>query len=63
MSKELVLSAKVLAHYDPMLPLKLVADTLALGKGGVISLFFSCWIGASYCFASRTLIPSKGNYA
>ena len=37
-SKDRILSEKVLTHYDPMLPLKLVADTSAYGPGAVISL-------------------------
>ena len=35
-SKNLILSAKVLSHSDPMLPLKLAADTSAYGLGAVI---------------------------
>ena len=39
-SKDLILSAKVLARYDPMLPLKLAADASAYGLRAVISQFF-----------------------
>ena len=45
----LVLSAKVLGHYDPMLPLKLAADASSYGPGAVIT-HFSRWIRTPYCF-------------
>ena len=63
-SKDLILSAKVLAHYDPILPLKWEADASAYGLGAVFSHIFPWYIGAPYClFESRTIIPSEHNFA
>ena len=62
-SKDLILSAKVLDHYGPMLPLQLVADASACGLGAVISHIFPDGSEQPFAFASRTLTPSERNYA
>ena len=60
--KELV-SAKVLAHYDPDLPMKMAADASAYGVGAVISHVYPNGNEHPIAFASRTLTKSEQNYA
>lgn len=56
-------SRQVLAHYDPSLPLSMLADALAYGVGVAISQ--QCHDGKDrpMAFASRTLSPSECKYS
>ena len=61
--KEKLASAEVLAHYDVNLPIKLDCDASAYGIGAVLSHTYSDGSERPIAYASRTLSPSKGNYA
>jgi len=61
--KKHLTSVKLLTHYDPTLPLTLVADASAYGVGAVISHVFPDGSEHPIAFASRTLTPSEKNYA
>jgi hypothetical protein len=52
-------SSQVLAHYNPKLPIKMVADTSAYGVGAVISHVYPDGSEKPIAFASRTLSKSK----
>ena len=58
-----IASAKVLMHYDPRLPIKLVADDSAYGKGVVILHRMPDGTEKPITLASRTLTKSKKNCA
>ena len=60
--KELV-SAKILARYDPDLPMKMAADALAYVVGTVISHVYPNGNEHPIAFASQTLTKIKKNYA
>ena len=60
--KELV-SSKLLAHYDPELPIKMAADASAYGVGAVILHVYLNGNEKPIAFASRTLSKSERNYA
>ena len=62
-AKDRVISAGVLTHYDPSLPITLAADASAYGVGAVISHVFSDNTERPIAFASRTLTTSEQNYA
>ena len=62
-SKEVLVSSKVLVHYNPSLPLKLAGDASAYGVGAVISHVMEDGSERPIAFASRTLTPSERNYA
>ena len=62
-TKDQVISAGVLTHYDPSLPITLAADASAYGVGAVISHVFSDNTERPIAFASRTLTTSEQNYA
>ena len=68
------MSSRVLAHYDPTLPLKLAADASAYGVGAdgrvrstqtLVIRHFTCyakWRKRPIAIASRALQPSERNY-
>ena len=58
-----LVSAKVLAHYDPDLPMKMAADASAYGVGAVIPHVYPNGNERPVAFASRTLTKSEKNYA
>ena len=60
--KQKLVSAEVLVHYDPSLPLRLACDASAYGVGAVISHVFPNGDERPVAYASRTLTPSERNY-
>ena len=62
-AKDQLTSSRVLAHYDPALPIKLAADASAYGVGAVIAHVFADGTEHPIAFASRTLTSSERNYA
>ncbi len=62
-AKEALISARVLTHYDPSLPINLAADASSYGVGAVISHVCSDGTEKPIAFASRTLSSSEKNYA
>ena len=61
--KEILGSSRVLAHYNPSLPLTLAADTSAYGVGAVISQKYPAGTEHPIAYASCTLTQSEKNYA
>ena len=62
-AKERLVSAPVLAHYDPSLPLKLVGDASAYGIGAVISHTDQDGQERPIAFTSRTLSAAELSYS
>ena len=62
-AKDKIISAGVLTHYDPTLPITLAADASAYGVGAVISHVFPDNSEHPIAFASRTLTASEQNYS
>ena len=62
-AKTLLVSAPVLAHYNPELPIKMAGDASAYGVRAVISHVFSDGTEQPVAFASHTLSPSEQNYS
>ena len=62
-AKKLLVTAPVLAHYNPSLPIRLAADASAYGIGAVISHVFKDSSERPVAFTSRTLSPTERNYA
>ena len=58
-AKKQIASVKVLTHYDPNLPIKLVADASAYGIGAMISHRMPDGTERPIAFASRTLTASE----
>ena len=61
--KQLIVSAPILTHYDPKLPVILDADASAYGIGAVISHIFPNWEERPIAFSSRTLSKAERDYA
>ena len=61
--KKQLVSARILVHYDPELPLRMAADASAYGVGAVISHVYEDGSERPIAFASHTLTPSERNYA
>ena len=61
--KEQIVSAGVLTHYNPQLPITLAADASSYGVGAVISHVLPDGGEHPIAFASRTLTTSERNYA
>ena len=56
------MTAPVLAHYNPSLPIRLAADASAYGIGAVISHVFEDGSERPVAFTSCTLSPTEQNY-
>ena len=61
--KDTLVSSPVLAHYNPLLPLRLAGDASAYGVGAVISQVTEDGTEQPIAFASRTLSKSEQNYS
>ena len=57
------MSAPVLAHYDPSLPLKLAGDASAYSIGAVISHTYPDGEESPIAFVSRTLSAAELSYS
>ncbi|XP_037560807.1 uncharacterized protein K02A2.6-like [Dermacentor silvarum] len=62
-SKELLVSAAVLAHYDPKKPVVLVCDASPYGVGAVLAHREDSGAERPIAFASRSLAPAERNYS
>ena len=63
LAKDQIVSAQVLTHYNPALPICMAADASAYGIGAVISHRQPDRSEHPISFASRTLTPSERNYS
>ncbi|XP_056144392.1 uncharacterized protein K02A2.6-like [Lampris incognitus] len=61
--KELMVSQKVLTHYNPELPLRLACDASPYGVGAVLSHVMPDGVEKPITYASRTLSKAEQNYA
>ncbi len=62
-SKELIMSDRVLAHYDPDKPLRVASDASPHGIGAVMSHVFPDGTERPIAFASRSLNKAERNYS
>ena len=62
-AKEKLVSAPILAHYDPSKKLKLAADASAYGIGAVLSHVVANGCERPIAYASRTLSKAEQHYA
>lgn len=63
MIKEKLVSAPILAHYDPSLPLRVATDSSAYGVGSVLSQIQADGSEHPVCFVSRTLSKAESHYS
>ena len=63
LAKDQIVSAQVLTHYNPALPICMAADASAYWIGSVISHRLPDGSEHPISFASRTLTPSERNYS
>ncbi|XP_056132822.1 uncharacterized protein K02A2.6-like, partial [Lampris incognitus] len=61
--KELMVSQKVLTHYNPELPLHLACDASPYGVGAVLSHVIPDGVEKPITYATRTLSKAEQNYA
>ena len=61
-SKELLTKSSALVHFDPKLPLVVVADSSSYGIGGVLCHLID-EVERPICFVSRTLSTAERNYS
>ncbi|XP_056135399.1 uncharacterized protein K02A2.6-like, partial [Lampris incognitus] len=61
--KELMVSQKVLTHYNPELSLRLACDASPYGVGAVLSHVMPDGVEKPIAYASRTLSKAEQNYA
>ena len=61
-AKKLLVTAPVLAHYNPSLPIQLASNALAYGIGAVISHISEDGSARPVAFVSWTLPPTEINY-
>ena len=61
--KKALVSSNILAHYNPLLPLRLAGDASECGIGAVISHLAEDGTEKPIAFASRTLFKSEQNYS
>ena len=61
-AKKLLVTAPVLAHYNPALPIRIAGDASAYGIGAVISHICEDGSERPIAFASRMLSPAEMNY-
>ena len=61
-AKQALNSSKVLAHYDPSLPITMAGDASAYGIGSIISHILPDGSERPIAFASQTLSSSEKNY-
>ena len=62
-AKELLLSAEVLAHYDPTKPIMLPCDASKNGLGAVLSHIMEDGTESPVGFAAKTLNAAEKNYS
>ena len=62
-SKELLAAPRVLAHYDPQLPLVLACDASPCGLGAVLAHRYPDGTEKPVAYASRTLSAAEKNYS
>ena len=62
-AKDLLVSAPILAHYDPSLPLRMAGDASAYGIGAVLSHVFLDGREHPIAYASHTLSSTEQNYS
>ena len=63
LAKESLTSSKVLAHFNPDLPIVLECDASQYGIGAVISHRFTDGVERPIAYASRSLSPAEKNYS
>ncbi len=62
-AKDSLVSAPVLAHYDPKLPVRLAGDASSYGMGAVIAHVYPDGTECPIAYTSRTFTASERNYA